>query len=273
MTYNKPHNVTYTQMAIWIDENHVKDDCDDTKLYEYLYHLLYMIAHQHNYFRTLDQYDDYALQGASRLFLRLKDDRQYGESPTLKPVKSILNYIKTISYPYKVDFEQTTYIETLEDTLILHTDNINLSNYIEEETDIFDRIEFEQSLDSISAIVRDYLKKIPYKKHSSEFKNIYISCMLTLLNSITVISKDVYKIRNDLSSLDTLLCKIYKKSRYQDAILYHLPNSMENYIKVLVREIEHAVAKELSILTHSNISSEISIKNILAANLEEVQWA
>lgn len=260
-------------MAMWIDENYSEDSCDDVKLYEYLYHLLYMIAHQHNYFKTLDQYDDYALQGASKLFLRLKDKRQFGETPILKPIKSILNYIKTISYPYKVDFEQTTYIETSQETLILHSDTLSLSNYIAEESDIFDKIDFQESLDSIDLIVKDYLKKIPYNKNTAEFKNIYISCMLTLLNSITVAAENINKISNQLNILDSTLTRIYKKSRYEDPILYHLPNSMSNYIRVLVRELEHAVAKELSTATHSQISSETSIKNLIASNLEESTWA
>lgn len=260
-------------MAIWIDENYNKESCDDVKLYEYLYHLLYMIAYQHNYFKNLDQYDDYALQGASKLFLRLKDKRQDGDAPVLKPIKSILNYIKTISYPYKVDFEQTAYIETSQEALILHSDTLNLSNYIAEESDIFDRIDFQQSLNSINLIIKDYLKSIPYKKNSPEFKNIYISCMLTLMNSITIAAEGVSRISNQLNILDSTLNRLYKRSKYQDPILYHLPNSMLNYIKVLVREIEHAVAKELSALTGDRISSEISIKNLIAANMEEAAWA
>ena len=260
-------------MAIWIDENYTKDSCDDVKLYEYLYHLLYMVAHQHSYFKRLDQYDDYALQGASKLFLRLKDVRQFGETPIIKPIKSILNYIKTISYPYKVDFEQSTYLEMSQETLILHADTTNLSNYIAEESDIFDQIDFQQSLNSVNLIVKDYLKMIPYNKNTSEFKNIYISCMLTLLNSITTTADNVSKISNQLNILDSTLNRIYKKSKYDDPILYHLPNSMANYIKVLVREIEHAVAKELSVATRSQISSETSIKNLIAANMEDGAWA
>lgn len=256
-------------MAIWIDENYNKESCDDVKLYEYLYHLLYMIARQHNYFKTLDQYDDYALQGASKLFIRLKDNRQYGDAPILQPIKSILNYIKAISYPYKVDFEQAAYIESSQEVMILHTNTLNLSNYIAEESDIFDRIDFQQSLSSISSIVKDYLKDIPYKKNSAEFKNIYISCILTLLNSVTVAADGIYKICTQLNILDSTLNRIYKKSRYEDPILYHLPNSMSNYIKVLVRQIEHAIAKELSILTGDKVSSEVSIKNLIIANMEE----
>jgi hypothetical protein len=92
--------------------------------------------------------------------------------------------------------------------------------------------------------------------------------MLTLLNSVTVINN---KLHNDLNNLnlDAALMKIYKKSKYEDPILYHLPASFSNYIKVLVRELEHAIAKELSLLTGYQISSSISIKNIIAANLEE----
>lgn len=260
-------------MAIWIDNHYHEESCDDVKLYEYLYHLLQMIAYQHGYFKSADQYDDYALQGASKLFLRLKDKRQFGDQPVLKPIKSILNYIKTISYPYKVDFEQTSYVETSQETLILHSDTASLSNYIAEESDIFDKIDFQQSLDSTDSIIKDYLKKIPYRKNTAEFKNIYISCILTLLNSITVTAEHLNKINNQLNILDSTLTRLYRKSKYDDPILYHLPNYMSNYIKVLVREIEHAIAKELSTVTNSYISSETSIKNLIASTLEDEAWA
>ena len=31
--YNKPHDLKYTDMAIWIDENAYKEDCDEPKMY------------------------------------------------------------------------------------------------------------------------------------------------------------------------------------------------------------------------------------------------
>lgn len=262
--------MSYTDMAIWIDNNYYLDDCDDLKLYEYIYHLLFIVAYEHQYFKHMQQYDDYALQGASKLFLRLKDKRQFDNPPSLVKIKSILNYIKTVSYPYKVDFEHSMYGDIDPDTLIIQSNNTNISNYIAEETDIFNQIEFETSIGSISSMIRAYLSKLPRKNNSAELKNIHISCLLTIMNMISA-SKDELDTLLDTENLDKsyLVDKVFKKFKYEDPILYHLPKTMAGYIQVIVRELQHAIAKELSFETQHKISAETSLKNLIAANLEE----
>ena len=37
MLFTKPKNLKYTDLCIWIDANAYKSDCDDEKLYEYLF--------------------------------------------------------------------------------------------------------------------------------------------------------------------------------------------------------------------------------------------
>lgn len=249
-------------MAIWIDDNCYLDNCDDFKLYEYLYHLLYMIAQGHKYFKDTALYDNYALQGASKLFLRIKDPRQFGDNPSLSKIKSILNYIKTVSYPYKVDFEQSNYGETNQDSFIIHSDISTISNYISEESDIFDRIDFQISLSSIDSSIKNYLSKLIYSSNPVLQKNIYISCILTLLNSITLDKKYTDKIDADL-----LVDILFKQSRKRNVILYHLPATMSNYIEVILRELEHTLAADLSFKSSQHISAELTIKNLLAENL------
>ena len=43
MTYPKPAGVSYTQMAIYIDEHIYSDTKDEEKLYIYMYHLAIMV--------------------------------------------------------------------------------------------------------------------------------------------------------------------------------------------------------------------------------------
>lgn len=50
MTYKMPRGVTYTEMAIYID-NHIRDERrDECLIFEYLYHLSYMLARKGSYF-------------------------------------------------------------------------------------------------------------------------------------------------------------------------------------------------------------------------------
>lgn len=271
MTYNKPSNLSYTDMAIWIDTNAYSESCDDYLLYEYLYHLAVMLAHQHKYFNKNDYYDEFGLYSASKLFMRLRNPKQFTSeaesSRGMYQIKSILNYIKTVIYPYKVDFEQEFYLNCPEDESVLYAGNQELCMYIADESDMHSRIDFEFSIDNIYNLCRSFLYKIPCRANSYEWHNIYCSCMLTLLDSITPVNSD--KGLYDPQKLDHEQIMTLLKSLDKDPILYHLDAHMSNYIKVLVRELRHFISQQLTLETSSYIDSESSTKSMIIAALQE----
>ena len=59
--FEKPKDLKYTDMSIWIDANAYLPNCDDNKLYEYLYHITKMLAYKARYFKTSDMYEDFCL--------------------------------------------------------------------------------------------------------------------------------------------------------------------------------------------------------------------
>lgn len=265
MTYNKPEAVSYTDMAIWIDSNVYEDDIDDQKLYEYLYHLSCMLANQNSYFKCARDYDEFGLFAASRLFARLKNKKQYESTSDgtskLPKIKSVLNYLKKVIYPYKVDFELEFRLEDNCSTRI-DVGSFDLSSTLIESTSLFDLVEFAVSLGQISTIVRSYLQKIPKKKDSSEWLNIYLSCLLTLLDSVTLPVKYI-KHSDRLNDHPELLDKIYSDQRLRDPILIHLPESMKSYISVLVNELRHVIASELSWKLSTYLSPQDTTKSLL----------
>lgn len=271
MTYDKPEDVTFTQMAIWIDEHVYTDDIDEGLLYEYLYHLSNMLAGQAAYFKTALEYDHFGLYCASRLFQRLMNPKQFelneSNQPKMNQIKSILNYIKKVIYPYKVDFELEFKLEN-KNLDVLNVGTFDLGSHMIESSSLFDRIEFSLALDSVSQIVKSHLKKIPRRKNSSEWDNIYLSCMLTLIDSITL-SRGMLKKYNSLKmNKDSYLDSAYKELRYQDPILYHLPESMSNYIRVLVNELRHVIAAELSWKVDCYIPADATMKSLICTSLE-----
>ena len=100
MTYPKPAGVSYTQMAIYIDEHIYSDTKDEEKLYIYMYHLAIMLATESAYYSTAEQYDQFGLFCATRLYLRYTNPKQFqmndDGSPKMKRIKSVLNYIKRV---------------------------------------------------------------------------------------------------------------------------------------------------------------------------------
>ena len=271
MTYTKPSDVTYTQMAIWIDEHVYTDDIDESLLYEYLYHLSNMLAGQASYFSTALEYDHFSLYSASRLFQRLYNPKQFeldeNNQPRMKQIKSILNYIKKVIYPYKVDFEMEFKIED-KNMDVIQIGSFDLGSHMIESASLFDRLEFSVSIESVASIVRSHLRKIPKRKNSAEWSNIYLSCMLTLLDSITLTRTMMSKYDSLKLKKDEYLDSVYEELRYQEPLLYHLPDSMSNYIRVLVNELRHVLASELSWKTECYIPADASMKSLICTSLD-----
>lgn len=124
MTYKKPKDVSYVQMAIFIDEHIYEENKSpllEKKLYEYMYHLFYMLACKKRYFIKLEDYDSFANYGATRLYMRycnpgqfLDEEESQEDSPKkLAKIKSCLNYIKQIIYGTKVNYQKENYREVI----------------------------------------------------------------------------------------------------------------------------------------------------------------
>lgn len=52
MTYKKPAGVTYVQMCMYVDANIYKEQKQENLLYEYIYHICYMLACKSHFFHT-----------------------------------------------------------------------------------------------------------------------------------------------------------------------------------------------------------------------------
>ena len=93
-------------------------------------------------------------------------------------------------------------------------------------------------------------------------KNIYISCLLTVLNGITLSKADVEKLQNTYSNIESkyrLLEKIYADNKRNSLILYHLEESYASYIKVLSNKVFQTLKQDLLELSSQNygISDEV----------------
>lgn len=271
MMYTKPKKVRYVDMAIWIDANAYSDSCNHEQLFEYLYHLSKMLAFKRAFFQHQQQTEDFAMFCASKFFLRLTDERQNevddNGNPKLEKIKSILNYMKKTLYPTKVDFERENYIQ---DYAPIQGSSINFSPdfrcLLDESIDATHIAEFNCYLHDIIRTIRKYLGEIPYVSDKIMWNNIYISCLLSFLSSITLRKKSCYKlekITNQLSVRPEYIDKLYQREREDCTILYHLNDSMRDYITVLVNGIRRVVAKDLSETLHQPVQTQACMKDLL----------
>ena len=264
MTFSKPP-IKYTDMAQWIDKNAMSPECDDNVLYRYLYHLVNMCAHELDLFRKIDDYDQFSLYCASRLLLRLKNPDSKAES---QQVKSILNYIKFIIRPWRADYEHEFHVESDKiDTIPIGS--FDLGDYMSDMISYHDvsAYSYQFTCDDVADIIRVHLSKIPRKRHSPEWHNIYISCLLTLQDRILYAID--YATQHESKDTYQLVTKAFNKARMLPPILFHLDKSMSGYINVLVVELQHAIAAELSYEMGMKLSPANAIKNLIYNALTE----
>ena len=274
MLYKKPKGVKYTDMAIYIDNHIYTDNYDEDLVFVYLYHLAYMLARKNNWFKRADYYENYSVYTATRVFLRLTNPKQYminenGE-PKMSKIKSCLNYMKMIAYPCKVDFEQQEYAQTLIDKeddeySIQYTFSAQLADSI----DKMNLVEFKYCLGDIIETARNYIDKIPYRTQSKKWENIYLSCLLTYLNSITIRKTELNRLKglkNQMSAVYSL-DEAYASEVGDNVILYHLKDNMHDYIYVLTNCMKRAISKDLCNILHTYIPTNSGMKNLIFSEL------
>lgn len=272
MLFQKP-NIKYTDMCIYVDsivEKESPTEQELNKCFEYIYHIGFMLAHRHKYFNKSYYYEEFALFLATEVMHRLFFNPKLTEvdengDPILTKIKSVLNYMKAILYGRKVEFEQQTYSQqiskNLEESNFSYTYNENLYQSLKE-TDV--KLYFNSISKTVKHIVCD---KNFYKNDRLLMKNIYISCLLTVLNGFTFTYTDISKLNSTYSSIESkyrLLGRLYSKNRDDALILYHLDNKYRDYIKVLSNKVYKQIKEDLSELSSQTFAlSDDVITNIL----------
>jgi len=266
-TYYVKPKVRYVDMAIWIDENAYLPNCDDNKLFEYLYHLVYMLAVKNRYFNSYDLYDSFAIYVATTAYFRLKNKKQFeldeNNEPKQVRIKSILNYLKQILAFRKISFQQTEYAQCLtpKEKEIPYS---NFNYILQQSCDDLRYVEFDVYLDDIAKTIKWVIKDIPYKKDIVVWNNIYLSCLLTYLDQITVSTKNFYRLENskkDEQYDDKILFRVYKEQAEQEPILFHLDNTFSDYIKILVKEIKDEISLDLTSILYEDIYNSDRFRN------------
>lgn len=271
MIYKKPKNVRYVDMCMYIDnkiqEGNITEE-ESSVIYQYLYHIIYMLAIKQKYFNKESYYDEFAISLAADVYHRLFTNPKLDEidengNPKMVRIKSCLNYIKAILYGRKVAFEQSQYSQKYIDVADVIHDDVE-ANTLSSFSSIRESLHFDIDVnmnlyfDSIAKTVRQFIyKNSPYRKDRILIKNIYISCMLSIINSLTFTSQDLTNIENKYTSPEAkfkYLCRCYKTNRDNCIILYHIPHKYKNYITYLVRQLYTLIGKDIQELCNTSIS-------------------
>ena len=131
-----------------------------------------MLARKNRFFNKTEYYEDFATYLATYLYFRIKNPKQFDDNFKMQKIKSILNYIKNIIYPRKVDFEQEHYSQVVtppeENKPVEYAINYTFSDMLSESVDELSRVEFDACLEDVNKTIKKFLKKIPYRTDKVE---------------------------------------------------------------------------------------------------------
>ena len=267
MIFKKPSNLKYTDLCMYIDENVPKivnpgeyPEIENT-IYNYLWLLVKALAIKKCMFKNFEDYDMYSFYAATRLFTALRKNQlnqgKVIKGKLIRPIKSCLNYTKALLYPMKIEYQRESFREVIEEEFVsTKFDAIayqeQLKNEARDSADV--AITFRnyiiEAVTHSSRLLDDILQKSPFNSSTQEYKNLKISILLTSVN--------VLKNKKKLNA-----------AAAQSVILWHLPKSMSNYTKVLLKEFFMAIKQEVIDCYKSADLSDCELEHVLLEATKE----
>lgn len=275
-------NIKYTDMCIWIDNNAYNENgFDETKMFQYLKDLFYALAYKKKFFTFDHQYESFSIYGATQVYLRLTNKKQFlpeNDPKKLPKIKSILNFIKRVLGPAKVEF-QKEYFSTIynnedqEDCEMNESVRNSLVEQVSSNTNRLLQIDVEEYMLKLPRTIKAFLNCSPYSCNKVQMKNIYESCLITLLRMITLSNKNYNKLFNPQKKFklnaDELSQSMMEEEYLNAPINWHLDAGMEDYITVLTNQIKKLIIRDVRDLINSYIPSDDILEDILMYPLSE----
>ena len=265
MLWKKPANMKFTDLCIFIDQNvpNIINPGENPELentiYNYLWLLVKALAIKKRMFTDFKDYDMYAFYAANRLFFALRKN-QINQGKTIKgkeirPIKSCLNYTKALLYPMKIEYQRESFKEIIDaefgsKKFDAFTYKEQLKNKARSQSEVSQHFKelVQESFIQSGTILDKILQKSPFNKATPEYQNLKISILLT--------SIQILKNKKKLDAVP------------QSIILWHLPKSMTNYTKILLKEFFTELKLEIMDCYKESDLNDTDLENILLSATE-----
>ena len=269
MLYSKEENKKYVQMAKEFDDEFYAGDRDDNKLFKYMYLIFYMLACKGNFFKKFEDFDGYAQYAATKIYARYLKKEKKGIQ-----IKSILNYAKSCKNHLKIDYQNETFEQVTKDGdedvqayQQTYRDTIRTSYYHDDVVE-----DTYEILGTFPRIAKEVIQESPYKTDKLLCKHLYMSCLLTFLNSVTLPNTILEKkdSRKDIS--DNYIVKQYQKNMEEPSLLWKLSDDYSDIIKMFVNKIRARMSNDINDVIQSNNLPEDIIDSIIASAYDEKSY-
>lgn len=236
---NKPKDVTYTQMSIWLDANFYNEDCDFEKAYIYLWCLSYMVACKRHYFKSSKDYEGFASFMAYDVFKRRHNEK-------CSKLKSSLNYIKSVASFRRVTYEKERHQE-------LFNEYVNWDNdkYLDTCRSALEKANHQKTEDLVKELLADtphiIKRNIPkvFRNEPLLFQNIYTSCLLTFINQITLGKDRQAEYTRKLEDPNFNEAQFLGKYTDNDYIMWHLDDAYKTVVQVTINKTKNYMLEQI----------------------------
>ena len=252
----------WVDLAIWVDEHIYEDDCDQNTAYIYIWLLAYMLASKRRYFESQRDYEDFASFLAYDTFQRMTNSDK-------GKVKSVLNYMKSVLSFRRIAFNTQKRQKIIDPKFDDEWDSVAYVEKCKESYEASNRdLLYDGVVDIFKLTPKIVRKNIPkvFKLDKVEYENIYMSCLLSMLNKITLPNQYIDKFEtklNESSSFDEV--KYYIRHLNGDVILWNLPDSMRDLIILILNKISNELVDEIKGVTNESRITDNDFKYVMTS--------
>lgn len=201
----KPRNKKYTDLCIYIDKvNYYRDENNNptglrelspeetSNVYTYIYNICYALSAKHHMLKKREDYEVFCLETAANIYMRLRrEDQDYTyQDRVMKPIKSILNFIKGSLGFMCITWQQQNFAQNITEDVVDATKIDDVGDFIRTEAE-------SQYTEKKREAYRDAIKRLPdyikqsigksiYRKNALLAHEMYLSCCMSLCNALTL---------------------------------------------------------------------------------------
>lgn len=277
---SKPSNLKYTDLCIYIDKTIYNRDennnpislremsyVEQEKVYDYLCNLIGALTYKNKYFLNAKDREEFITDFATELFLRLTNKSQNflmapnekSNKKNLRPIKSILNYIKGCLNFSIMDYRNAHYKEII-DPQYNDMEEFNgcreyLENYVRSDYQRDYQELLEEQIKNIPFFLKTILDNSMFKHNVIERHNLELSILLTLHSMVSLPNKinkqDIAKQRVQLNSQlnnwknNVVLWKVTESVTKELVILYIQKLFSKIYSEVSKTEDEEYLPEDI----------------------------
>lgn len=254
MKFEKP-KIRIVEMCKYIDDNAYSPDLtedDKNTIFQYLYFIIFSLCTKREYFAFSQDCYNFSIHLAEELYLRIYSSK-------LDRIKNILDFIKSILYGRMVAWQSNNKFDDIMNAESSRAYKLQLKDAIDNSgSKVVQRLIFGE-IDNLPKLIEKVCSLTQFKNDKVVTRNLQMSCLLSLLNWVTLnndIQQELDEKKYTSMKYNSLLTSSRFKNFDSDVILWHLDDSMENLVRVLLNRIKKYFTENVyEIITKNEVSS------------------